>query len=649
METYMGQVYNPHLKKVLKTYQLSAPKSLQGPSSVLTEVTKKEPVAEPSPEPFTTPPPLPIQQLPILTAPDRSPSQRCETTLHGESITCFLVGGEKRLCLPQLLHSILRDFTYAQINQVCDTLQIFCSRCNQEQLEELKETGVLPKSAPSCGLITKTDAERLCSALLHRPVPAPRSLIKTTLGITVYHECFGKCRGVLFPELFIDSDSPCVECLECRSLFSPRQWVCHSHRPPENRTCHWGFDSDNWRNYLLLHRDQPDLEQREKLLDTVKQAHVKNNNIKQPLALRTVWWRRNSTNVFVNITVNPCKSQMNLVVNESIEIVLKSHISSESLPEQLSVCPLVRVTHGMGLFTPKEKPLILPKEHPRHPPPIIRFRRKYQVLSGRFLSVQLIRCLQEKSGGNTSEKTCIRGELASRWLKGRHGIGKEGHEALFPLGRVTNYRSDHYSMVTIDSFQSMLIPTGRFHYLLHEHKAPLMKLGSHFSSKANGISRRWFPMFLEQGELWMIVYAKKLIRAQLSRFCVALPRRRHLLPARRYRREAVRHAPRKVSHFRNSHALSCLKSLSFEYGNPLAYLKRAWAENDCRKVAESILQDLHSRLILPHYNVIAAADLKTEGLRRYLFSARLRRRCSKMIIIFVGENGFIPVLPWRTH
>uniref|UniRef100_A0A146LDV2 Ski oncogene n=1 Tax=Lygus hesperus TaxID=30085 RepID=A0A146LDV2_LYGHE len=283
METFMGQVYNPHLKKVLKTYQLSAPKSLQGPSSVLTEVTKKEPVTEPSPEPFYTPPPLPIQQLPILTAPDRSPSQRCETILYGESITCFLVGGEKRLCLPQLLHSILRDFTYAQINQVCDSLQIFCSRCNQEQLEELKETGILPKSAPSCGLITKTDAERLCSTLLHQPVPAPRSLMKTTLGITVYHECFGKCKGVLFPELYTDSESPCVECLECRGLFSPRQYVCHSHRPPENRTCHWGFDSDNWRVYLLLHRDQPDLEEREKLLETIKQAHVKNNYIKQML------------------------------------------------------------------------------------------------------------------------------------------------------------------------------------------------------------------------------------------------------------------------------------------------------------------------------------------------------------------------------
>jgi hypothetical protein len=39
METVVGvskqQPYSPHLKKVLKTYQLSAVKSLQGPSTLL--------------------------------------------------------------------------------------------------------------------------------------------------------------------------------------------------------------------------------------------------------------------------------------------------------------------------------------------------------------------------------------------------------------------------------------------------------------------------------------------------------------------------------------------------------------------------------------------------------------------------------------
>ena len=65
---------------------------------------------------------------------------------------------------------MLRDYTLADINNVCDELHIYCSRCSPDQLEVLKVTGVLPVSAPSCGLITKTDAERLCNALLHRHV-----------------------------------------------------------------------------------------------------------------------------------------------------------------------------------------------------------------------------------------------------------------------------------------------------------------------------------------------------------------------------------------------------------------------------------------------------------------------------------------------
>lgn len=272
METLIGQqAYNPHLKKVLKTYQLSAVKSLQGPSTVL---GSEEPVAvvpkkkSVSPEP----PPLPVQQLPpILTTPDQSHSERSETVLEGESISCFVVGGEKRLCLPHILNSVLRDFSLAQINQVCDDLQIFCSRCNPEQLEELKVSGILPTAAPSCGLITKTDAERLCSALLHRGTPYRLPDKHTTLQIKVYHECFGKCKGVCMPELYTDSSARCIECTECHGLFAPQKFVCHAHRHLENRTCHWGFDSNNWRAYLLLVEDQPDQERWAKLLAFFKE------------------------------------------------------------------------------------------------------------------------------------------------------------------------------------------------------------------------------------------------------------------------------------------------------------------------------------------------------------------------------------------
>ena len=51
--------------------------------------------------------------------------------------------------------------------------------------------------------------------------------------------------------------------MECEGLFCPQKFVCHSH-DPKNRTCHWGFDSDNWRAYLHLADDYTDSE-REKL------------------------------------------------------------------------------------------------------------------------------------------------------------------------------------------------------------------------------------------------------------------------------------------------------------------------------------------------------------------------------------------------
>lgn len=211
--------------------------------------------------------------IPILTAPDQSCSERCETVLEGEKIACFVVGGEPRLCLPQILNTVLRSFLLQQINPVVEELQIYCSHCTSDQLEELKRSGILPRTAPSCGLITQTDAERLVSALLQRTEePYLASSDKQRLlanekklgnGVIdheknlfsrfeVYHECFGKCKGIFDADAFVSEDSACVECLECGWKLSPKRFVRHVHSSLENSTCHWGFDSTNWRCYLLL-------------------------------------------------------------------------------------------------------------------------------------------------------------------------------------------------------------------------------------------------------------------------------------------------------------------------------------------------------------------------------------------------------------
>lgn len=277
------EIVTPHLKSVLKNYQHSATKSLHGPGMSMTPCKKEMSSPEIKEEDFTTSLPFPIQQLPILTTPDTSRSERTETILEGETISCFVVGGEKRLCLPQVLNSVLREFTLQQINQECDILQIYCSRCTPEQLNELKSCGILPHSAPSCGLITKTDAERLCSNLLHSlSAPSARPL-KGALSFKVYHECFGKCTGLCTPELYTDRYARCIECVDCQGMYSPQQFVCHAHRDLENRTCHWGFDSNNWRSYLYVFKEQePESEKLSKLLDVLKERFDAGANLPPP-------------------------------------------------------------------------------------------------------------------------------------------------------------------------------------------------------------------------------------------------------------------------------------------------------------------------------------------------------------------------------
>ena len=71
---------------------------------------------------------------------------------------------------------------------------------------------------------------------------------------------FGDCVGLLLPEAHLSADSRCIECLECEGLFSPQKFVGHSHSTEEIRTCHWGFDSANWKIYLRLWEGYTDSE-----------------------------------------------------------------------------------------------------------------------------------------------------------------------------------------------------------------------------------------------------------------------------------------------------------------------------------------------------------------------------------------------------
>ncbi|XP_019358833.1 PREDICTED: ski-like protein [Gavialis gangeticus] len=251
---------NPGLKHTLAQFHLSSQSSLGGPAAFSARYSEESM----SPTVFL---PLPSPQIlpgPLLVPSDSS-TELTQTTLEGESISCFKVGGEKRLCLPQVLNSVLRDFSLQQINAVCDELYIYCSRCTSDQLHILKVLGILPFNAPSCGLITLTDAQRLCNALL-RPRTFPQNgslhpakntlaqLKETGSAFEVEHECLGKCQGLFAPQFYLQPDAACIQCLECYGMFSPQTFVMHSHRSPDKRTCHWGFESAKWHYYLHINQ-----------------------------------------------------------------------------------------------------------------------------------------------------------------------------------------------------------------------------------------------------------------------------------------------------------------------------------------------------------------------------------------------------------
>jgi len=196
------------------------------------------------------PPSLPA---PLLMAADRDSKtvELSETRVEGEKIYCFNVGGEARLCLPQLISRVLYSVPPATLQSVTDALHINFAECGAGQLEVLKQARVLPDTVPRSGLVTQTDAVRICAILLHEQPPRQATPSDMTV-IPVVHECFGGCRGLFWPCDYLSPMSLCVECVQCRGRLSPEQFISHSHGTSENRTCHWGFDSKKWRSYLMV-------------------------------------------------------------------------------------------------------------------------------------------------------------------------------------------------------------------------------------------------------------------------------------------------------------------------------------------------------------------------------------------------------------
>lgn len=310
------------LSNVLKTYQDNALKTLQGPASLFytghqfhkglkRELDSPPPPSNeddfvkrfsPSPTPSnsaaTAPPAAPvvertestppqreycgspvnfvqmmqqpIQSQPILTAPDSEKGLLMECIIEGKAIGCFQLGGELRLCFPQILHNILIGFPLDLIHRTIEDLHISCLQSTPEQTAEFKIAKILPPNVPPCGLITRTNAERLCSTLLHKSTMKKKEL-SNYFSFRVYHRCFGKCEGVCTPELFSFTDRACIECVECHGMMAPNKFVLHvcKNKPKENFTCHWGFESSKWRSYIQVSMNEMNQEKCTRLMDEI--------------------------------------------------------------------------------------------------------------------------------------------------------------------------------------------------------------------------------------------------------------------------------------------------------------------------------------------------------------------------------------------
>ncbi|CRL00501.1 CLUMA_CG013762, isoform A [Clunio marinus] len=304
------------LSNVLKTYQDNALKTLQGPASLFysghqfqkglkRELDSPPPQSEddfkrfsPSPiqsnnnlppsttviEPSESTTPQqrelsgspvnfvqmmqPIQSQPILTAPDSEKGLLMECIIEGKAIGCFQLGGELRLCFPQIMSHILIGFPLDLIHRTIEDLHISCLQSTPEQTAEFKLAKILPPNVPPCGLITRTNAERLCSTLLHKSALKKKEP-NNYFSFRVYHRCFGKCEGICTPELFSFTDRACIECVECHGMLAPNKFVLHvcKNKPKENFTCHWGFESNKWRSYIHVAMNEPNQEKCIRLMD----------------------------------------------------------------------------------------------------------------------------------------------------------------------------------------------------------------------------------------------------------------------------------------------------------------------------------------------------------------------------------------------
>ena len=188
-----------YIKRLVKNYLASADRSLSGPDRAArsakaasmdastTDSKSSAMLSIPKPSGNLVEPASQTSvafRVPVFLVQDNSSAsvRKSETVrARGHVVACFDVGGEKRICVPHLLKTVLHDFTIDEINAACEELCVHCSQCTEEQITVLKAAGILPPGTASAGLMTKSQAERLCRHLFEQKYGAgPAGVVRVS-------------------------------------------------------------------------------------------------------------------------------------------------------------------------------------------------------------------------------------------------------------------------------------------------------------------------------------------------------------------------------------------------------------------------------------------------------------------------------------
>ena len=79
-----------------------------------------------------------LKPPPLMSSRDMTSASLEETVINNQVIPCFNIGGEMRLCFPQILKQILGSFHSEQICLACEELLIHVAPASTQQLVVLK-------------------------------------------------------------------------------------------------------------------------------------------------------------------------------------------------------------------------------------------------------------------------------------------------------------------------------------------------------------------------------------------------------------------------------------------------------------------------------------------------------------------------------